>query len=68
MVEKNMILVISTLFLISSVTSHSQCVQTSPCSCILPDGSGYDFSVLGQQRFVRGFTLTSIKFYLLIII
>lgn len=31
----------------SQVTS--QCIQNSPCSCSLPDGSGYDFSSLSKQ-------------------
>ncbi|XP_033222150.1 uncharacterized protein LOC117176167 [Belonocnema kinseyi] len=50
MVEKNVILIIFTIFLISLCTKVcTQCVQASPCSCTLPDGTGYDFSILGKQ-------------------
>lgn len=39
-----------TIFLIIICTQvTSQCIQNSPCSCTLPDGSGFDFSSLEKQ-------------------
>lgn len=42
-----------TIFLIIICTQvTSQCIQNSPCSCTLPDGSGFDFSSLEKQGLV----------------
>ncbi|XP_051163168.1 uncharacterized protein LOC127282743 isoform X2 [Leptopilina boulardi] len=48
--EKYVTFVKYTIFLIILSTQvTSQCIQNSPCSCSLPDGSAYDFSSLAKQ-------------------
>ena len=54
MVNNYVIFITIAIFLDWSCTQViSQCIQKSPCSCVLPDGTGYDFSNLTKEGLVQ---------------